>query len=227
MRQWVMILGFFIIVLIVIAGCTSTQRGATTRSNSQNPASGNVNSIIQCSQLPVDPIRFQKFLPNIPGYTPRYGLKISEGDNYINFTKKNNWSFINYISERYQISDKSTNNQIEVMFEDLGPCSGYFALDQNYVTMGLGRQYLSGGQKESYASNKINFHGYPATHATINTTAIFHDIVRIGVNNRLFVTITATGRYEEYSLSAADADIEKFANAIDFNGFAASVEPLI
>jgi hypothetical protein len=220
MRQWVLAVGFFIIVLIVIAGCTAPQSGATTGSNNQYPAFENANSIIQCNQPPLDPIRFQSFFPNVPGFTPRFGQKILEGDNYINFTKKNDYSFVNFISDWYQVSDKS--KVIVVMFEDLGPCSGDFALDQSYMNTGksgIGRLYMSGGAKDSYAK-KINFHGYPASHAIINATDSFQDIVRISVNNRLFVTITALGSTKEYSVSEADADIEKFANAIDFNAIA-------
>jgi len=220
MRYGIVVLGFFIVVLIMISGCTSPQIESSPELNRQDSAPGNANSIIQCSQLPVDPIRFQKFLPTIPGYTPYFGPKISEGANYINFTKKTGYSFVNFIADFYQISN---SNRVEVMFEDLGPCSGDFALDQIYSrtgSLGLGREYMSGWEKDRYA-NKINFHGYPATRDTRNINGVTEDYVRIGVNNRLFVTISAIGR--DYSFSQADADIEKFANAIDFKGFAASV----
>jgi hypothetical protein len=222
MRREIVVLGFFLIVLILAAGCSSPQIGSSTGPKSQGSAAENTNTavIIQCSQLPVDPIRFQKFLPTIPGYTPYFGPKISEGTNYINFTKKTGYSFVNFIGDFYQISNST---RVEVIFEDLGPCSGDFALDQLYIgtgSYGLGREYMSGTEKDKYAS-KINFHGYPASRAMRNINGVTQGIVRIGVNNRLFVTITAIGR--DYSFSQADADIEKFANAIDFRGFAASV----
>lgn len=219
----VFVLGFFIIVLILITGCTSTQNADSTVSKSQYPMPGytavetnsknSLTSIINCNQPPLDPAQFQKFLPEIPGWTRSFGQNISPGTNYVLNYKLTDQGYANFISDTYQISDKSNINIVQVAFEDLGPCAGDF---------GLNRNYLSVGQKDATQS-KINFHGYPAIHAKMNGTGLIYDIVNIGVNNRLFVTITASGPQREYSFSKAEADIEKFANAIDFKGFAASV----
>ena len=63
-----------------------------------------------------------------------------------------------------------------------------------------------------------NFHGYQA----VKETLFFNNIgtiegIFVGVTNRVGVGIVYTN---PNSLSEADADIEKFANAIDFNAIA-------
>ena len=229
MRRDIVMLGFFIIVLILIAGCTSTQNGTATGSKSQNPASRDTNvkmtyieymtPIFECNLPPIDPIRFQKFLPNLSGYERQYGQNIS-GNNYVVNTKMTdgniNTIYSNRIIEKYSTSDKSLISSY-VAFEDYGPCAESLDARLNL------NEY---GTFKTKTHSKITFHGYPAQHMVdTNGTPgyINQDYVTIWINNRLSVHISIESYSEGYPLSEAEADIEKFANAIDFKGFAASV----
>jgi hypothetical protein len=223
MRFGLAIIVFLIIVLIAFTGCTSSHGGTANGSNSQNSVQGanvemttttSIDSLINCDELPVDPIRFQRFLPDVPGYERTFGQKISWGNNYVNFTRmKKTSGYANFIADQYQISDKSNLNMVVVSFEDLGPCAG---------DIGLKRNILSEGQKNA-TRTIVNFHGYPADHTIINNYNEIYDFESIEVSNRLYVTIKAHGAPEDYSIHEAEADIEKFANAIDFKGFSESI----
>jgi len=206
-------LGFFIIIVILIAGCTSAQNG-TSVSSQTSPTGCNLSS--------KDPILFQKFLPNIPGYDRTYAQNISVNDNYIKDVKDED----NRITDVYRISDKSNINMIIVSFEDKGPC----VTESTGVNVFLDN-YNKGMTVNGTSMSKINnFHGYPAikTIVTSESGECLQDNVYIGMNNRLYVNIATTIRdlylpHKKYSVAEAEADIEKFANAIDFNGFASSV----
>ena len=223
MRYKILVLGFFIILLILIAGCTSPQNGTSTEH--KIPASGNTNlkpgsttsmqSIVDCKSPPTDPIRFQKFFPNVPGW--EWSDKL--GYNYRPFNKSTmiyDYQWYNTVSATYWISGESNINRsklIYVTFLDYGPCAGDYGLTGNFLWSGI-----YGNQ------SRVNFHGYPAVRiqSNISTIGDQHTAMRIGVTNRLFVLIEDDGVYKN-SVSEADADIDKFANAIDFKGFAASV----
>lgn len=224
MRQWIVLLGFFIIILIVISGCTSAQSGTTTGSNNQNPAQGNRNIQTtyaakdtyppQCWNQKSDPVRFQKFLPDVPGWTRRFGQNISNENYYL----PDSGTLPSQIAETYQ----STDAEVYVHLEDEGPCT----TQSNGVYA-----FLNGGyEKElggSGTTTKIdNFHGYPAIKLVYFIPEGYqfsHEGIYVGVNNRLRVFIHTTSYSKPYPLSEADANLEKFANAIDFNGFAASL----
>ena len=140
MRREIVLLGSFIIVLILIAGCTSTQNGAPSGAKSQTPAPEQYTTgkttiesywdpIFECNLPPKDPILFQKFLPNVPGYNRQFGqnLSVRSGNGVLEAivveTKKNsNYHYSNRIGEAYfSISDMI--NWVGVYFEDLGPCA--------------------------------------------------------------------------------------------------------
>jgi len=236
MRRDIVVLGFFIIVLILTAGCTSAQNGAPSGAKSQNPApvyttgswiatiESYWNPIFECNLPPKDPILFQKFLPNVPGYNRQFGqnLSVKSGNGVLEAivvkTQKNSeYIYANRIGEAYQsISDMS--NWAGVYFEDLGPCAPSVDTHLNLI------ESVTFG--DTTISKINNFHGYPAV-KTIRTgkkpgyvTSIQVDIL---ITNRLIAGINTGDFSEEYPLSDAEADIEKFANAIDFKGFAASV----
>ena len=173
MRQWVVVLGFFIIVLIVIAGCASQQNGATTGPQGQNPAQGNNNvkttsanswtPTPSCDTSPVNSTISQKFLPTIAGWTKK-------GSMY-------------YSSDYYCM--------IDVEFIDARSCTGLSVDDV------LNLALLNNGtvDKTTTIVNKIdNFHGYPAVHS-ITITKLSgqmdgrYEYVLIGINNRLYVQI--------------------------------------
>jgi len=185
MRNGIIVLGFFIIVLILTAGCTSAQSGDTNVKTTPTYDSIGYHSL--------DPLQFQKFFPNIPGWQMDKPFIITAKSSSPN------------IMAGYGNSEN--HHVVHVLFRDLGPYSN---------------SYLN-----SNTQNRIiNFHGYPAVKVS-GDIDIADDRgmgVYIKINSRLAVEINADGLISEnYSLSDADADIETFANAIDFNGFAALV----
>ena len=200
MRQVSIVLEFSLIMLILITGCTSAQ---------------NKTSPTECNLSSTDPIKFQKFLPDIPGYEREFGQNISVGNNY----RKDSPGWINGIEDHYKIPGQQ--NTVTVSFYDLGPCvtesTGVFARLDNYH-FGI---YLD------TTESKINFHGYPAIHVirTIYPSEYIRSVsYSIGISNQMYVVIS---RYssggERIPASEAEADIEKFANAIDFNSLASTV----
>jgi len=237
MRQGIVVLGFFIIVLIVIAGCTSTQSGAATGSNSQGPALQTTNHIMtvedywtpifECKQPAVDPKQLQKFLPNVPGYDRRYGQNIS-GMNYMVQTKEKNDArriYDNIILESYTISGKLYSSKIIVELQDLGPCAGSVEPLLNIFDYGT-RDYNPSGTLTETTVRINNFHGYPAVHIFItNKTSgyLVNTQYHIFVSNRLNVIISIDCSFNECPLSESEAEIEKIANAIDFKGLTSSV----
>jgi hypothetical protein len=207
------VLGFFIIILILIAGCTSQQKGTSVVSPS---------SPTGCNLPSTDPVLFQKFLPDVPGYTRTYGQNISGNDNYIKDVKDGD----NRITDVYRVSDKSAINVIIVSFSDKGPC----VTESTGVHTVLNSSGKGMTVKGTTISRINNFHGYPAiqTIVTSESGECLQDSMYIGITNRLYVTIDTTIResyvpHKKYSVSEAEADIEKFANATDFNGFASSI----
>jgi hypothetical protein len=214
-----MLLGFFIVALMVIAGCTSTQGGATT--GNKIPDSGNTNvgpgstpslqSIADCKSPPIDPIIFEKFFPDVPGY------KTDKKYQYIPYNKstmtyEDKWQnhiLVDYISssETYLYRSRS----VFVAFMDYGPCSDYNVINH------LQNARVNG------TVTRVNFHGYPAVHEQVYAPGgDILDGMTIGVTDRLVVQILVFG-LRTNSFSQADADIENFGNAIDFSGFAASL----
>ena len=226
MRRGSIVLGFFIIVLIITSGCTSPQ-GSSTGSSNQSPALKDTGvettpvlseiSPTGCTLSSTDPILFQKFLPDVFGYEREFGQNISAGNNY----RKDVPGWINGIEDHYKIPGQFSQNTVSVSFYDLGPCvtesTGVSARLDNYH-FGI---YLD------TTESTINFHGYPSIHVIrtfFPSENIRSDSYRIGINNRLYVVISRSSSPDErVRISEAEADIEKFANAIDFNGLAASV----
>jgi hypothetical protein len=104
------------------------------------------------------------------------------------------------------------------MVIDAGPC----------VNKSSGFDALSSTVKESESINVRNtfinnFHGYRAVRSITNGSSHVKEEVGMYINNRLAARIICEGVSDKYSISEAEADREKFANAIDFNGIAASV----
>lgn len=205
MRREIVVLGFFIIVLILIAGCTSSQNGAPTGPQGQNPAQGNNNvkttptnswtPLPSCDTIPVNSTRYQKFLPTIAGWT-----------------KKGSWY---YSSDSYCM--------IGVEFTDLSSCTGYSVDDVfNLNLLNNGTD----GERTTIVNKIDNFHGYPAVRSIYFRNDELgkgfgkKEYVIIGVNNRLYVRIDNFASNCTYS---SDAVFETFANAIDFKGLASSV----
>jgi len=204
MRREIIVLGFFIIVLILIAGCTSSQNGSTTSPRVQNPAQGNNNvkttptnswtPLPSCDTLPVNSTRSQKFLPTIAGWTKKESMY--------------------YSSDHYCM--------INVGFLDASSCTG-LSVD-NVLNLALLNNGTVG--KTTTIVNKIdNLHGYPAVHSITFNNELGKDFgkyenVLIGVNNRLYVRIDKFGSNCTYR---SDDVFETFANAIDFKGLASSV----
>jgi len=227
MRQVLLVSVFCVIVFILITGCTSAQNGLSSKSSNQSPLlkDTGVKTTLAFSQdsppgcnLPsTDPIQFQKFLPDIPGYEREFGQNISVGNNY----RKDSAGWINGIEDHYKIPGEFAENTMSVSFYDLGPCvtesTGVYARLDEYQP----------GKYPGTSESKITFHGYPAIHI-IRTIFPFQDIgsdsYRIGINNRLYVVISRYDPSEKgLRIAEAEADIEKFANAIDFEGLAATV----
>jgi hypothetical protein len=219
MRQWVVVVGFFIIVLIVIAGCTS-QSGTPNGLKHKNLVTGSDTSKTTSPSLPAtssectpsDPSRFQKFFPDIPGWTRKY-----YGTNTSDQGMLYGTSFIN---EMYIVSDTSKPRyRVIVGFSDRGPCvtsstDGYWYLNNEKT-----------GESDGIIISRIdNFHGYPAVQRITNASIskqLLMDTIWFPVNNRLSVTIGIMG--ENGSVPEAEANIETIATAIDFHGFASSV----
>jgi hypothetical protein len=227
MRQVIMVLGFSLIILILITGCISAQNRTSIGSDNPSPVlkdtpDKNTSLLSQaspaeCNLSSTDPIVFQKFLPNVPGYERAFGQNISEGNNYRNGSP----GLINGIEDHYKIPGEFTENTMSVSIYDLGPCvtelTGVNASLNNY-------QF---GKYRDTTESKTNFHGYPAIHVIRTIFAseyLGSDSYRIGINNRIYVVISRYDPSEKgFLLSEAEADIEKFANAIDFNGLASAV----
>jgi hypothetical protein len=227
MRQLLSVSVFCVIIFILITGCTSVQKRLSIDSNNQSPLLKDTgakttpafsqDSRAGCNLSSTDPVRFQKFLPDIDGYEREYGQNISVGNNY----RKDVPGWINGIEDRYKIPGPYAENTVSVSFYDLGPCvtesTGVYAQLNNY-------QF---GNYRGTTEHKITFHGYPAIHLTrtiFPLQDIESDSYRIGVNNRLYVVISRYDPSEKGLLiDEAEADIEKFANAIDFEGLASTV----
>ena len=70
-----------------------------------------------------------------------------------------------------------------------------------------------------------NFHGYPAVKeiSTDSRGINYNEGISIAINSHLMVFLgTSANGDKGYSLSEAEANIEKFAHAIDFNAIQAS-----
>lgn len=201
MRHGIVVVGFFVIVLMVIAGCTSPQSGAPSGSNNRNSAIKETTAPYSpegCHSL--DPVLYKKFLPDIPGWHVWRNLS-----NYDKVSRSN-------IFYAYRISE---NREIKLTFGDVGSCT---ALDDAINT----KSKLKVDYPGIDASKINNFHGYPAVKVNGVLNNAHFTNVYIAMNDRLYVIIESVS--VGYSLSdAREADIETFANAIDFNGFAALV----
>jgi hypothetical protein len=225
MRKGIWVLVLFIIILIMFAGCTSEQSGAG-KSKNQKSATGNdiikttlaVPSDTSSECQPADPIRFQKFLPTLPGYD-----KLRSPNNSVIYTfHETSKTYIYTLSEVYRISDKSNADKISVSFSDMGPC----VTELNGVDASFSRFKVGTDPVSKRTTTKIdNFHGYPAIHQIqLSGDEIYDDQVWVRINNQLSVEIEVLSPdIPRSSLSEAESEIEKFANAIDFNGLAASV----
>jgi hypothetical protein len=229
MRQWVVVVGFFIIVLIVITGCTSPQSGNPPASNNQKSTMGvttikttfasSYTSPVKCEISAPDPVQFQKFLPDVPGWTREYGKTIKKEYNYHYISMPGNYA---WIKEVYQQNpeDPMHTTRVIVEFFEYNPCNN----QSSDVYADLNQIFESKDDIQGLITTRIdNFHGYPAVkRMRFNATDfIQQEYVYIGINNRLRVDIATTG--SGYSESEAGVNIEKFSNAIDFAGLAASI----
>jgi hypothetical protein len=207
---------FFFIVLIISAGCTSAQNVTSTGQKNQNPAIRDINIKTSSASVPIspsdciptDPVHFQKFFPNVAGYKPQLPLnrtveyrseKSYSEDNSIKYT---------YIATQVYYSDNHAPSVI-IHFFDMGPC----------VTESTG--WSLNGHDVFKGTKKIdNFHGYPALQLFMDNGV---DFMEIGISNRRVVSIQVQFSDEKVSYSEQEAVFEKFASAIDFNGFASVV----
>jgi len=222
MRREIVVLGFFLIVLILVAGCSSK---APSRTSSKAPSISTTSpgssspqvSTTVCSLPPQDPHRFKKNFPNVPGW-----VGAGEDVDYHPEEMCNERGCDNLIVEVYENSDPSNKIRMYVVIKDFGPC--------------LSKESESGGNAENIgaiASPRIkrsfinNFHGYPAIHVIqdFDEDGNMDDVsILIVIKNGLTISIRDLNTYgQPHSLSDAEANIEKFANAIDFNAIASSV----
>ena len=208
MRREIVVLGCFIIILIMIAGCTSSQNATSTGTKSQNsgPAASNVETYAweeqpqptECIPPTGTPERLKKFYPVISGWDSKEGMY-----------KPNDGSFLS------------------LSIRDLGPCA-LGSVDEffnKFYPVGTYKQ----GVNTQIRSKINNFHGYPAlrqiTYSNIskglNETKYEtkYDSVIIGINNHRYVLI------DSYGLNTIDleSEIDTLAKAIDFKGLAAAV----
>lgn len=224
MRHHIFAFGCFLMVLIVIAGCTSPQPspqsgnpgGIKTTNMEKNSGTDSLTDLNTCSRPPTDPLEFQKFFPEVPGFDRPYRNKIS-GLTYQNYTKYVNTDhFSNFIGEQYN-SDTQYNYRIFVTFSDYGPCSDYFPFNIRHAAY----------EQQNSTQRKITYHGYPALYmSNLQSGSLQHTdvMVLVGVSNRLFVSIGARDFEDNVPIAEMEADIETFANSIDFKGFAGSVQ---
>lgn len=136
------------------------------------------------------------------------------------------------IADMYDNSDTSNTVRIQVMFEDLGPCVteeyGGIAQIKNAIAGGPVGSDMIRYQNTIITHNFIsNFHGYPAIQDVRKDekTGYMQTVtLKIVIKNSLVMQISDGNTWgQPHSLSDAEANIEKFANAIDFNGLAAAV----
>jgi len=246
MRREIVVLGFFIIVLILIAGCTSPQSGAAAGTKSQNPSviptSQSIGDLLKsaekirnCSQQPTDPLKFQKFIPSPPpSYTqfecgkngvkscPSYSNQTGGGSSAL-FANYGNFTDI-----EYPLSPENPNKWANIIFQDYGPCTDSSYLINSYYYQAAKQLPDTSAGLNGTISMVDNFHGYPA----IRTVGYrpYSNLIgtveyQILVSNRLLVTIDISDNNspEGGTISDLESNIDKFANAIDFKGFAASV----
>lgn len=211
MRYRIVVLGFLIIFLIVIAGCTSSQSGTATGSKSQNSGSESsttsVTTVSQsspadmtCQKKQIDAEPFKKFFPDISGFT---------GYPYTSYESFG-------ISRNYHKNDTEYFD-IRINILDLFSCNN---IDSKYLNK------IDYPENYNITSSFINYHGYPTWRYDVDLSFFYTDggnaiVYKILVNPKMSVDIVSFQRGQGLSKSEADAEIEKFANAIDFNGIIA------
>ena len=112
MRREIIVLGFSLLLLMLIAGYSSTKNGDPSGAKNQNPTSvyttikttspNSVTAIINCDRLPIDPGEFDKYLPNVQGYE----RKAVRGERmiYAKFNKTSNNFYANLVADTYKIN---------------------------------------------------------------------------------------------------------------------------
>jgi len=227
MRRLYFVLSFTTIVLVLIAGCSSTQNTVSNRSESQTPTptfnSAKTTSVssqslsTECYLPTPDPMRFKKFLPSVIGYNADSHNEIDYPfPASYNISKNNITDHLLY--QPYSRYDDPVTYRVQLDISDLGPCvnesTGYNAWLRNtnyFKTLSTTGDIVE--QKEVF------YQGYPAVRYYRTGIGPVESLI-IFVNNRVSVGMNFGSSQGQYSHSVADTDLEKFANAIDLNGIA-------
>jgi len=212
MRKGIGLLGFFIIVLILIAGCTSPQSGAAAGTKSQKSGSGSsITSIptsgysspqpqtTECSNNCPNMTRFVKFFPDVDGWQKPYP----------------EWYGSGYCVIRGRYFElPNSDHYVDISIQDFSPCN--YGTDVYLKNMPAGE--FSTGLNGTVAYTVITYHGFPTLQVEFADNRKVTMIGRsIMINPKRSIEIDAGGLNTP---SEIDAEIEKFANAIDFNGLA-------
>jgi hypothetical protein len=208
MRQWVVVGGFLLIVLVVIAGCTAPQSSAANGSKSQNAGTGSIatnaptpdfssRSSKLCQSTDIH--RFKIFFPDIDGYQRRY-----KDDYYLR-------TIGNSIEEEYS----GSKFHVDLGIDDFSSC------DDNPDN--LLKKLKVGDTDNNYtisSHESFDYNGYPATRIGITYFGYLTDAFQeINVNPKILLRLHISG-LPGTSKSEFDAEIEKFVNVMDLKGIA-------
>jgi hypothetical protein len=226
MRRAIVVLGFFIIVLVVTGGCTSTQNPVANGSQSQNAGTGSVTANAPASGfsspssqvcLPkTDMHKFKPFFPDMAGYQRSYKNENS-GDVELN-----------------KIEEKYTDNKnflVDVYINDFSDCD----VDTNSIFKNI---KVGDTDHNNTISSLITstYRGYPATRieVTDNDGDVIDVFQSITINPKIIVSVNvlsyegifksldlsnqSMSNYQGTPKSTFDAEIDKFVNALDLNG---------
>jgi hypothetical protein len=215
MRHGMGVIGFFLVVLLVIAGCTSPQH-TPTGSDSRNSATvSDITSGLDCQQYTKDLHRFKKFFPDLTGWQ---GIYDSNRDILYGSAGA-------VTSEMYIKSDNKAN-VLSISVRDISLCNRKSDYYTKYTVdeRNWGAYY---NQSEwQITVTQFPFHGYPATRVErINNDTGFAAVAYyIVLSPDTIVEMSAGSGLPNHPTTAQfEAEFEEFADAIDFNGIAASV----
>lgn len=148
MRQLEVILGFFIIVLILVAGCSNAQYGAAPASKSQNPASGdNKMTAAETKAVPLWSYATKKPINSVAISADGQYVAAESGDGYknmISYYSHDGTLLWNYSSNFSRVIGVSSDGQKVIIDDEWNIV--YFSRDGKRLL-----EYPKGGQNYHYA----------------------------------------------------------------------------
>jgi hypothetical protein len=187
-----------VVISVAIAGCTSANPVSTSTEKSQKSINGSLSASAtsnsfspDCQEYKGDMERFKKFIPNMTDYNLRA------------------YPYGNQLRAVYSKGYPSTET-VTITIDDYSSCN----FDTDYLLKNANRELGN-----SFVYSGTMYHGYPSIRAKVAIEGVLIELSqKIIVHPKLTVLIAV--KRDNMSESDADAEIEKFANAIDFNNIA-------